>query len=191
MVKKQKLGAAAFVLLLHLILAFVLYRQIPTKTLKVKFTLRDASGAEHAWAWDGRNDQGMPVSSGVYTVRLMHHEVGSSLLVKSESVTLLQLPSASPKAALASALMAPNPLQGSQSNGEAVLFWKPAPRTSGLARLYSLAGELVAVGADANGSGQLRLPVRNLSGGIYLVEFEVLEGQAVLGRRALKLAVVQ
>jgi len=38
MVKKQKLGAAAFVLLLHLILAFVLYRQIPTKTLKVKLT---------------------------------------------------------------------------------------------------------------------------------------------------------
>jgi hypothetical protein len=38
MVKKQKIGAAAFVLLLHLILGTVLYKYMSTKTLKVKLT---------------------------------------------------------------------------------------------------------------------------------------------------------
>jgi hypothetical protein len=158
----------------------------------LELKLRGADDTEFPWKWDGLNDRGAPVGSGSYTVQLVHHELGSAVVVKSLVVVLLQAPSESLQAALASALLGPNPYVESSAGGlRPVLAWQPLAGTWGRARLYNLAGELVGQSLEVQGTGRIAIDPMPLAGGIYLLEFEILQGQAVLGRRTLKWAVLR
>ena len=158
----------------------------------LKMNLRDANGNTHPWAWDGRNDKGQPVASGTYTVQLVHTELGAPTTVKSISVTVLQAPNESLQASLGGALVVPAPWRpGGMSGDFALIVYKPLPGKEGVAKCYNLAGELVALGLDANNQGQVQIPVSKLASGVYVVDFEITENKAILGRRVLKVVVVK
>lgn len=156
----------------------------------LKLSLMDGSGVAHPWTWDGLNDLGAPVASGTYTIRLVHNELGEGVTVKTQSVTLLQSPSLSLQACLASAVIGPNPALLNGSGPAPALYWKPRAGLEGLARVYDLAGELVAQNLDP-GTGRLDLPLKNLAGGVYVVQFSLLDGRAILGQRILKMVLVR
>lgn len=157
----------------------------------MKLSLRDGAGIEHPWVWDGLNDVGVPVSSGSYTIRLVHQELGAPIVIKTEGVVLLQSPSDSVQRALASALVGPNPVHESLGGPGPAIYWTPFPGASGLARVYNLAGELVAQGVDENGTGRLGLPLQRLASGVYVADFSVRQGVATLGHRPLKLVLIR
>jgi hypothetical protein len=156
----------------------------------LKLNLVDDTGATHPWTWDGLNDAGAPVSSGSYTVRLVHQELGTPTVIKTESIILLQSPNEALQAALASSLVGPNPAQPSRDGQAPQLRWTPIPGYGAVARVYNLAGELVAMGVGSSADGRLGLDVSTLASGVYVVEFSLVEGRAVLGRRILKWALI-
>ena len=139
--------------------------------------------------WDGLNDQGAPVSSGTYVIKLAYNEAGQRTVIKSVSVSLLQNPDSPAQAAVASAILGPNPWQPG-SGVPLKLFYTPSPQGHAGVRVYNLAGELVAQAADPGDTGCIGLPVFGAEG-IYLVDFEVRSGNAVLARRVLKAALVR
>jgi hypothetical protein len=57
-------------------------------------------------------------------------------------------------------------------------------------KLFNQGGELIAEASDLNGLGVLTFD-RGVSGGIYMVDFEVRRNETVLARRILKVAVVR
>lgn len=157
----------------------------------ISFSLKDASGGESPWVWDGLNSFGQPVLSGTYIVRLVRSSAGSEMVVKTDSVTLLALPGSPAERAVAGAVLAPQPFGPAASGGVLSILYPPAAGLAGRARLYNLAGELVAQGMDDGGSGRLGLSMPGLAGGIYLVEFEIRDGSALLARRSLKAAIIR
>jgi flagellar hook assembly protein FlgD len=157
----------------------------------VKFDLLDGDGVLHAWEWDGLNEQGQPVASGSYVVRLLRTDLGVGVTVKSIGIVLLQAPNDALRSLLDSAVVGPNPWGPGHSQGAAQLRYSPQAGRQAVARAYNLAGELVSSGIDPQGSGRLSLPMDGLASGIYLIVFEAVDGPARLGRRTLKLAVVR
>ena len=155
----------------------------------LQFQLKDEAGIETPWAWDGLNDQGSPVDSGVYTVRLIHHELGQRTEIKTERVTLLKSPDQALADLLASALVAPNPLTKRQSTVQ--VAWAPSAGYEARVRVYNLASELVAQGAGLSSDGKIEIDVLKLSGGVYMVDLQFYGGTRLVGRRALKLAILQ
>jgi flagellar hook assembly protein FlgD len=79
---------------------------------QLKLELSDTAGASHAYTWDGTNDQGSPVSSGVYTVKLVKNELGHLRIVKTKSLTVINAQGSPAQASAASAVAGPNPLMG-------------------------------------------------------------------------------
>ncbi len=139
--------------------------------------------------WDGLSDRGQPVASGTYVVKLTYTDAGSATVVKTISVTYLQSPDSSAKAAVASAFIAPNPYRPSTGQ-DLVLLYKPSPMGTGAVRVYDLSGGLVGQSADGGQTGRIVVKPGS-SEGIYLVDFEIQSGSAVLARRVLKVAVVR
>ena len=162
-------------------------------TPALSFTLKDATGAEHPWVWDGLNSLGQPVQSGTYIVRLVHSELGTATTVKTEAVTLLATPGGLPERSAASAIIAPQPYSSAaaQAGQGLSLQYVPIPGVAGRVYLYNLAGELVAQGLDGNSVGSISLPGDKLAGGIYLVDFELQNGSALLARRAMKMVIAR
>jgi hypothetical protein len=155
--------------------------------------LSSGQGAAGSVTWNGMSDSGYPVSSGIYTVKLVNTEAGKGVTVMVKSVTVLNAPGSPAQSSAASAIVAPNPLMGSAaagSNTSLTLTYTPSLEGSGVAHCYNLAGELVAEAADM-GSGRLSIPVGHMAGGIYLVDFEIRAGAAVLGRKIIKVVVLR
>jgi flagellar hook assembly protein FlgD len=161
---------------------------------ELKLELKDTHGASHAFSWDGTNDQGAPVASGVYTVKLVKTQLGSSVIVKAKSVTVINAQGSPAQNSAASAVLGPNPLMGEAARSSHAAFAvKFLPSLSGEAhaRLYNLAGELITQSSATASQGRLSLPAAGLAGGIYLVEFDIREGNAVLGRKAIKAVIIK
>ncbi|HTB33897.1 MAG TPA: hypothetical protein VK842_03480 [bacterium] len=153
----------------------------------VNLNLTLANGHTQTLFWDGLGSNGQPLQSGTYLVELVRTETGQSSTVKTVAVGLLQPKDSSDQAVASSAKAGPDPLMKGEtlqvkyhSNG---LDWAQA-------KLYSQSGELVAAAIDSRGIGVLTFG-GTPSGGIYVVEFEVCRGDAVLARRVLKVAVVR
>jgi flagellar hook assembly protein FlgD len=155
---------------------------------RLELELKDGLGASHAAAWDGTNQDGRPVASGVYTVKLVRTQMGQGRTVKSKSVTVINALGSPASLAADSARVGPNPLRGASNF---VLSYKPAAQGRGCARIYNLAGELVSLGQDGDGGGSFTLPAQGLAAGIYLVEFEIREGRAVLARKGIKAVILR
>ena len=101
------------------------------------------------WGWDGRNDQGQPVASGSYLVRLMETSLGRATTVKTISVIVLETPGGEAEAALSQARVGPQPW----ISGPLKVGYPAVPGLGVEARLYDLAGERVGQGADPGGQG--------------------------------------
>ena len=71
------------------------------------------------------------------------------------------------------------------------ITYLPMAGVAGHVYLYNLAGELVAQGLDSNGVGTISLPGDKLAGGIYLVDFELQNGSALLARRSMKMVIAR
>ena len=139
--------------------------------------------------WDGTSNQGAPVSSGTYIIKLTYSQAGQLMVVKTVSVTLLQGPDLSTKSALAGAVVAPNPFNAS-SGQQLQLFYTVPVQGYGAVRVYDLAGELVSQAQDPDKTGRIILKA-GPAGGVYLLELEIRQGAAVLGKRVLKVAVLR
>jgi flagellar hook assembly protein FlgD len=153
----------------------------------LRLRLKDSSG-EQPLLWDGLNDQGQVLASGSYTVQLTRTQAGGARVVKSLSVILLASPDEALQLSLASATVAPNPVHG--AGVPVSVFYKLPPRGTAVCRLYDLAGQLVDQGADTGGGGVVTMNAA-FAGGVYVMEFRLMDGSAILGRRILKLAVVR
>jgi flagellar hook assembly protein FlgD len=146
----------------------------------LRLTVKGSSGTQQL-VWDGLNDQGQPLASGTYMVSLSRSQAGSARTLKTLSVTLVSAVDDTLQACLAGAMVGPNPLKG---DGPLSLAYRLPPRGTGVARLYALNGELVDSGDDLAGNGRIVLRA-NLAEGVYLMEFRIQEGAAILGRRVL------
>jgi hypothetical protein len=153
----------------------------------VNMTLTMANGGNQTLYWDGLSSNGQALQSGTYLIELVRSETGQSSTVKTVAVSLLQSKDLSAEDVAASAKAAPDPVL----KGESVeVHYKPTAQDWAVARLYSQNGELVGQCSDLNGSGILTFG-RGVSGGIYVVDFEVHRNEAILARRILKVAVVR
>ncbi len=135
--------------------------------------------------WDGLNDQGQELSSGVYTVRLTRSEPGKSPVVMSGTVTLL----AAPNDLLNGALIAPQPLPVGATELK-IFVPQVAPTGTVLVDFYSLAGERVGRAAGHGPAITWTLP-RQLAGGTYLARIEVQSATGAQARTVLKFACIR
>jgi hypothetical protein len=151
----------------------------------LKIGVRGNAGAA-VQAWDGLNDRGAPVASGTYTLQLVSLEGGGGTVVDSRSLSVLK--SSHGEAELASALAWPCPVQGGTP-----LHVDFAPRSGQWvdAGVYTLSGEAAGQAQSAPGAGRLTLSTSGLASGIYLLELRRSNGQAILARRILKVAVIR
>jgi len=136
--------------------------------------------------WDGRNAQGLPVTSGSYIAELVYRAPGSgSRVVESKSFVVIQ---AGDGANLDGSFAAPNPaLRGA----DLLLHYPVSLQYDCVARLYTLNGELVAEAQDRAQTGLLRFSTDRLASGVYCAKLEKLSGGAVAARTTVKVAIVR
>jgi hypothetical protein len=151
-----------------------------------QLSLSLANGGTGSLYWDGLGDGGAPLQSGSYLVELVRTQPGSTTTIKTLSVSLLQPKNSTAESVAASAKVGPNPVL---KGGDIVVGYKPSLAVWVRARLYNDSGELIAQAVDMAGSGRLNLG-SGFSSGIYLLDFEVCRGEAVVARRVIKAAVV-
>jgi flagellar hook assembly protein FlgD len=154
----------------------------PAKHLKV--TLKDSTGAAHDYYWDGLNNQGRPLDSGNYTVRLVSQGQGQNV-VASQSLVVIRGISPNP---LDKAFLAPNPaLAGTP---QVMFYFTPMSAGRMRLRLYNLAGEAVA-GAEADaGSGIVKIETAALATGVYMAAAESWDQGFLKARKVFKFAVI-
>jgi hypothetical protein len=132
----------------------------------LKITVRDAQGGQSDWHWDGKNDRGLEVDSGVYSVRVTSEREGGGKVVFARQVQLLK---GQVRRSLEGAHASPNPW----ASGKGALQIHFEPQDAWLsASLYSLAGERVAQAGGHGASGSLTLSAPGLAGGIYLLRLQ-------------------
>jgi hypothetical protein len=150
---------------------------------RMRFVIKQAGGGSTAWDWNGRNGQGAVVESGTYSVRLHTTQPGGAKTAVLRSVTVLKNAMHEPDPA---PFFAENP---ASSKRPIELRYVPQPGFTAVAQMYNLAGELLARSADLQGVGAIYLPSSGFSSGIYIVEFELWQGQRALNRKLLKLSI--
>jgi flagellar hook assembly protein FlgD len=161
-----------------------------TPTGGVTFNVVLQNGTAVPVYWNGLSASGQPLASGTYMVQLSSSQAGAQTLVKTLPVTLLASQNQSVEAMAASALVVPNPVV-SGANGFSVRYEGDGV-DSAVGVLYDLAGERVAQASQmpVSGPGLLQFSAK-LSGGIYVLDFEVADSKVALARRVLKVAIVK
>jgi len=91
----------------------------------------------------------------------------------------------------AAPILAPNPAGGASGNAFTDVHYTPLPGAAGVAVVYDLAGARVLQGGDPGRSGFIRLDLKSLSSGIYIVVLQQATGRTVLKVDKLKLAVIR
>jgi flagellar hook assembly protein FlgD len=142
----------------------------------------DGKGITHSFKWDGMTGQGRPAESGVYTVCGYSSEGQNSFM---RNLTVLKSASAPGDPG---ARVAPNP---TSADGKFQILYKPVLGFYGRASVYSLNGEVVLKSNDFSRGGAVYFDGGALAGGIYFVEFELMDGQAIYYSKRLKVAVLR
>lgn len=146
-------------------------------------SVKDEAGRLYSVPWDGRNDRGEWVDSGVYMVKLVYHGPGGVTRVEIRSVTVLKAPSQG----LTGARLAPNPAQ----REDWTLYAPPQPDQALEAMAFDLNGAKVAEARSAPGAARLRLPNQGLAGGIYLIVLQRIPARDSSDRRVFKAALLR
>jgi hypothetical protein len=152
----------------------------------LRFELRDETGAVSYLDWDGRNAMGIPVASGSYIAELVYNAPGGAGSTVIETKGFVVLRTAEP-GALDGLIAGPNPLPAKQALRIRVPL---SPGYHAVARLYNLAGELVAQGEDADADGVLSMDPAGAAPGVYLLKVANMRGGAVASQRLLKIGIV-
>lgn len=156
----------------------------------VTLVLTLANGQKATEYWDGLSAAGQPLASGNYVVVLSQAEAGSTDLVKTVTLTLLGTQDQSGQAMAESAYVVPNPVR--MEGGAFSVEFQGNGVDSAVGELFDLAGERVALAEASPASGRETLYFSaRLSGGMYLLDFEVRNSSAALARSVLKVAVVR
>ena len=138
-------------------------------------------------AWDGTNDQGRPVSPGIYTIQALQWvALGHSMQLESKAVQVLEPAGPGPLDAL---VAAPQPCS---LLGPLRLAWPPLPGARLHWGLYTLAGQLTLQGSqDALlGGAELTWGAGRLANGVYLLDLR-MDGPGLRPqRRLMKVALV-
>jgi hypothetical protein len=147
--------------------------------------IRWGEAAAEQLLWDGLDERGQRVSSGVYQVRVTQVAAGASSTLYSAFVTVLEAPSEP----LQGLVAAPNPL--SPTDG-AISVRAPSLGATGRMKvgLYNFAGELIVQGSGVGPRLDLSLPTK-LAGGVYLLVVEAQGADGASARKVLKAAVVR
>jgi len=159
----------------------------PLSSLKIDV---EGNSGVQTTGWNGLNDLGVPVASGAYNIQLVSIEGGREVVVTARTVIVIKVND--PMAVLESALVAPNPVPATDK--EIRVYYNPALLMGyrAKAQLYNLAGELVSESADAGNTGVIYLATdRAISGGIYLVRFQILSGPALYKARVIKAGIIR
>ncbi len=153
---------------------------------KLKINGRDSLGNPSLIEWDGLSDEGMPVDGGTYQVQMIYRSKDGQSTVVTRSVTVIKT---ADSITLAGSRIGPNPLMGQAKT--LYVSYPPSLGHSCVARVYNLAGELVALGTDPMGAGKFEISVGRLSSGVYLVKLEKMSGYVMKARTVIKIAVAK
>jgi flagellar hook assembly protein FlgD len=160
----------------------------PTGGVQIQVTMAD--GVTTTAYWNGYSEAGQPVQSGSYLIQLSTSVPGSSAQLKSIPITVLGSEDQSVQGMALSAYAAPNPVLDG-STGFTVQY-KGNGVDSAVGVLYDLAGERVAQAEAGPVSGPAVLHFAGkLSAGVYMLDFEVRDGEVALARHVLKVAIVK
>ena len=147
--------------------------------------MTDSKGNQVSYWWNGLTSQGIPAKSGSYVAELVYNAgTSGSRVVESKSFIVLQ---AGNIATLDGAFAYPNPVT---QGGDILVGYPVSINYPAVARLYNLAGEMIAQSTDPAQKGVLRFPGGSLASGVYVLKVEKLSGAAVVVRTTLKVAVV-
>ncbi len=148
-------------------------------------------GSGRSFRWEGVNAGGKIVSSGQYTLNFTSQISGQAQANVSENVTVLDQNS-SP---IVKVVVEPNLVYLNQTQKVMFALTLSAPQADNVqVKIYTLAGELVGP-ALMNDPGNLNWVTWNLSGislasGMYFADVELREGNQVLDRKIMKLAIL-
>jgi len=137
--------------------------------------------------WDGTNDQGAPVSPGIYTAELTvtQPEGGKNVIIQSFTV----IDGASPLG-FGGAKAVPNP---AMKGSPLVVFYPVLNGYTVDATLYDLAGGKVEDASDAGNVGALNFQTSSLASGVYIVRMRRLteNGETPVALGSVKMAVIR
>jgi hypothetical protein len=154
----------------------------------VEITTHDSTGAQATYPWNGRDSQGQPLASGVYSLKLINATASGTVTV-AHQVTLIK--GTDPGLAF-DPIVAPNPApaNGVSGRGRYLAVVYPSGLAFARADLYNQAGEKVGAAGDPGNTGRIWLSYEKLASGVYLVD---VTGTLVTGapyRKVLKVAVL-
>ncbi len=153
----------------------------------LKVWVRDGTtGAEVPFVWTGRNNRGLPVASGSYTIKLTSTVVGQRSEIMVKQVVVID--SGDGRHSADTAVIGPNPWMGKTP---LILTYSPYPGAWANAKFFNQAGELVGSWTDYSGAGRMSVVTGNWASGIYLVQLDINLNQGTLSRKTLKLAIVR
>jgi hypothetical protein len=164
---------------------------VPTQG-NLKGELRGTQGATSLFTWDGKNDKGQLVSSGVYTIQLLADtpEGAETKILRQVAV----IANNDDQDAGAIVLNSPITEQTFQQTGGIEVRYHAVAVQPGSAKagFYDLSGRLIAQANDPSNNGRLILPApATLAAGIYLIRFDYLTSNATPKHTAIKVAVIR
>jgi hypothetical protein len=138
--------------------------------------------------WNGLNDQGMRVQSGVYTVQLGYETLGGPVMIDALKVTVINAGGS----VLAGAFAAPNPV-GPGNDQVTVVCPSAVAGTEIVGRLYNVAGELVLTATNSTQPDRLTFSFaqRRVSGGTYIVALFAKAPWGQGERRSVRFVVIR
>ncbi len=149
-----------------------------------KVTLTFGQGPTDFVTWDGTDARGRIVASGTYQIVLERQIAGAKPITLVTSITIIKAFS-SP---LAEAIAAPNPVL----KGDFIDLIAPNLGTGGWmwAKVYNLAGELVAQAQGASPRLRVSWTGKKLAGGTYIIRLEAQDAVGGYETKVLKVALV-
>jgi uncharacterized repeat protein (TIGR01451 family) len=148
-------------------------------------------GSGRSFRWEGVNDGGKILTSGQYILTFKSQISGKAEQNVSEQVTVLNANS-SP---IEKVVVKPNPVYLNQTQKVVFAVTVNAPQANNVqVKIYTLAGELVghALMNDTGNLGQVSWDLSgvNIASGMYFADIELREGNQVLDRKIVKLAIL-
>jgi flagellar hook assembly protein FlgD len=156
--------------------------------ISIKFT----SDMGDAFSWDGRNENGLVVSNGIYQIQIVlvneylgNMAVSKTVMLLGEGITDF----------VGNVIIVPNPYRG-EAGGFLEIRWDGATQGNARIMILNAAGELVRELAAALESGVVSWDTKTGSGaavsnGVYVVIVECKSAAGYLDRKVQKMAILR
>jgi hypothetical protein len=92
--------------------------------------------------------------------------------------------------------LVPNPVgrkgdEGGEVTKVTLVYQPTTGKGAAMAHVYDVSGQRVGYARQDNGQGAMEIEIGGLASGVYLVDFEYLQGNGNLRRKVLRLAVMR